>query len=186
VPPPRSARTPRSIKIAAGTEVGANRWIRACRNDRNRGNPPTRRCRIRRGGLSKRKEQKNVIARDDSKAPPSSVRRDPSATRDGRRERKESSTTRDQQQADNDPVRTSRSRSSSVRRFLSSSNAESRRNGESSRSRAPSEDSRRSAPSSTSSDRADGKHSSRRGTSRSQRGSVGCPRLVEAVVLRMR
>ena len=53
MPPPRSARTPRSIKIAAGTEVGANRWIRACRNDRNRGNPPTRRCRIRRGGLSK-------------------------------------------------------------------------------------------------------------------------------------
>ena len=119
-----------------------------------------------------RNEQKNIIARDDSKAPSSSVRRDPSATRDGRRERKESSITRDQQQANNDPVRTSRSRSSSVRRFLSSSSAEPRRNRESSRSRTPSEDSRRSAPSSTSSDRADGKHSSRRGTSMSHRGSV--------------
>jgi hypothetical protein len=59
-----------------------------------------------------------------------------------------------------------------VRRFLSSSSAEPRRNRESSRSRTPSEDSRRSAPSSTSSDRTDGKHSSRRGTSMSHRGSV--------------
>jgi hypothetical protein len=66
----------------------------------------------------------------------------PSTTRGDRRERTESSL-RGQQA--NDASGASRSRSSSVRRYFSSTNTDSRRNRESSRSRAPSEDSRRSA-----------------------------------------
>jgi hypothetical protein len=119
------------------------------------------------------RESKNTI-RDDSKAT-SSSRRDesmeptsrrrressltPSTTRGDRRERTESSL-RGQQA--NDASGASRSRSSSVRRYFSSTNTDSRRNRESSRSRAPSEDSRRSALN-TSTRSQDGKLSHSRG-----------------------
>lgn len=73
VSPPMSARNPRLTTIAAGVEVGgpisngANRLIRAGRNDRNRRNPPTRRCRIRRGGhsteMNRRTSSRGMIRR---------------------------------------------------------------------------------------------------------------------------
>ncbi len=104
-----------------------------------------------------KRDMKNAVPRDDPKAPslsrrdeslePKSRRRGegsltPSISREGRRERTDSSL---RGRPASDPVGTSRSRSSSVRRYFGSSNADSRRTRELSRSRAPSQDSRRSS-----------------------------------------